>query len=153
MKRAPCVAGRAITCWIAHLETDNSVFVIKDTWQYPERQEEGELSREATEKGMTNVARYYYHETVHIDGKEDDIRHNVRKGLDVTAKDRQPESRLYLSSIDLDPPGSSRSKAGHKRRYSTIDAALPSNKRNQLGPSIDTPSVPLKNRIHRRVIM
>ncbi|KAH6716220.1 hypothetical protein BKA61DRAFT_631655 [Leptodontidium sp. MPI-SDFR-AT-0119] len=46
MKRAPCIAGRATTY----------------SWQYPEREEEGELLREATNKGVVNIARYYYHE-------------------------------------------------------------------------------------------
>jgi len=34
-------------------------------------------------KGVVNVARYYYHETVYIGGKEDDIYNNIRKGLDI----------------------------------------------------------------------
>jgi hypothetical protein len=83
MKRAPCVAGRATTCWKAHREWDKAhlPLVIKDSWQYPEREEEGKLLAEATEKGVVNVARYYYHETVHVGGIVDDIRGNVRKGL------------------------------------------------------------------------
>ncbi|KAH6960068.1 hypothetical protein BKA56DRAFT_600408 [Ilyonectria sp. MPI-CAGE-AT-0026] len=40
--------------------------IIKDSWQYPERDEEGELLCEATAKGVVNVARYYHHETVQI---------------------------------------------------------------------------------------
>ncbi|KEY64859.1 hypothetical protein S7711_03856 [Stachybotrys chartarum IBT 7711] len=63
MKRAPCVAGRATTCWRAHREGDKTPLVIKDSWQYPERREEGELLQEATAKGVANVARYYHHET------------------------------------------------------------------------------------------
>lgn len=41
MKRAPCVAGRATTCWKAHCEGDESKppLVIKDSWQYPEQEE------------------------------------------------------------------------------------------------------------------
>jgi hypothetical protein len=63
MKRHSSVAGRAITCWKAHREGDESkqILVIKDSWQYREREEEGELLREATEKGVVNVARYYHH--------------------------------------------------------------------------------------------
>jgi len=33
---------------------------------------------------VVNVARYYYHETVYMGGKEDNICNNVRKGLDIT---------------------------------------------------------------------
>jgi hypothetical protein len=82
MKRAPCIAGRATTCWKAHREGDYSrtPLVIKDSWQYPKREEEGELLREATNKGVINVARYYYQETVRVGGKDDDIRSNVREG-------------------------------------------------------------------------
>jgi len=35
------------------------------------------------EKKVVNVARYYYHETVYIGGKEDNIYNNVYKGLDI----------------------------------------------------------------------
>jgi hypothetical protein len=79
------VAGRATTCWKAHREGDDSgaPLVIKDSRQSPER-EEGELLREATGKGVVNVARYYYHETVRVGGKIDDIRSSVRERLDIT---------------------------------------------------------------------
>ncbi|KAL5398040.1 hypothetical protein PMIN03_012820 [Paraphaeosphaeria minitans] len=79
IKRTPCIAGRATTCWRAHREGDEAKvpLVIKGSWQYPERDEEGELLREAAEKGVVNVARYYYHETVYVGGQEDDIRENV----------------------------------------------------------------------------
>ncbi len=44
MRRAPCVAGRATTCWKAHHEGDTQTpLVIKDSWQYTEREEEGKL--------------------------------------------------------------------------------------------------------------
>lgn len=66
MRRAPCMAGRATTCWRAHREGDNTPLVIKDSWQYPEREEEGKLLQEATAKGVVNVARYYHHETVRV---------------------------------------------------------------------------------------
>ncbi|KAF4993142.1 hypothetical protein FDECE_13498 [Fusarium decemcellulare] len=85
MKRAPCIAGRATTCWKAHPEGQpEMLLVIKDSWQYPERDEEGELLREVTNKGVVNVARYYHQETVQIRGADDDIRNNVRGGLDIT---------------------------------------------------------------------
>ncbi|KAK3363869.1 hypothetical protein B0T25DRAFT_597397, partial [Lasiosphaeria hispida] len=44
MQRARCVAGRATTCWKAHREgLPQMPLVIKDSWQYPERNGEGEL--------------------------------------------------------------------------------------------------------------
>ncbi|KAK7426551.1 hypothetical protein QQZ08_007010 [Neonectria magnoliae] len=63
MKRAPCIAGRATTCWKAHCKEDpQTPLVIKDSWQYTDRDQEGILVQEATEKGVVNVARYYHHE-------------------------------------------------------------------------------------------
>jgi len=35
------------------------------------------------EKEVVNVARYYYHETVCVGGKENNIYNNVYKGLDI----------------------------------------------------------------------
>ena len=67
MKRARCIAGRATTCWKAHRQDDPHVlFVVKDSWQYLEREEEGEFLSEATDKGVVHVARHYHHETVRI---------------------------------------------------------------------------------------
>lgn len=85
--RPRCIASRATTCWKAHREDDplKTPLVIKDSWQYPERGEEGLLVKEATEMGVVNVARYYHHEAVHIGGVEDEIRTLIRKGLDTVA--------------------------------------------------------------------
>lgn len=49
-----------------------------------EREHEGKLLREATDKGVVHVTRYYYHETVQVRGADDDVRGNVRKELDIT---------------------------------------------------------------------
>ncbi|KUI57631.1 hypothetical protein VP1G_10945 [Cytospora mali] len=81
INRAPCIAGRATTCWKAYRENHDEIpLVIKDSWQYTEREEEGELIREATDQAIINVARYYHHETVQVGGTDDDIQSNVRKG-------------------------------------------------------------------------
>src|SRR5271168_841157 len=99
MKRARCIAGRATTCWKAHREEDpRTSLVIKDSWQYPEREEKGKLLREVAGKGVVNVARYYHHRTVRVHGK-DDIRSSVRKGLDVTeARNYRPERSMVSPS-------------------------------------------------------
>lgn len=157
IKQTPCIAGRATTCWKAHREGDksNKSVVIKDSWQYPERDEEGEYLREAAEKGVVNIARYYYHETVHVRGQEDDIRENVRRGLDVTkATNYRPESSMPPPSSNgrrVSRTGRS-SAAGTKRSSSCTDAPLPPSKRT-------CSSSPVKggkataNRVHRRVIL
>ncbi|KAK7178079.1 serine threonine-protein kinase sgk2 [Paraphaeosphaeria sporulosa] len=136
MKRTPCIAGRATTCWKAHREGSKVPLVIKESWQYLERDEEGELLREATEK-------------------EDDIRENVRRGLDVTnATNYRPESSMPPPSSNgrrISRTGRS-SAAGTKRSSSCTDAPLPPSKRT-------CSSSPVKggkasaNRVHRRVIL
>ena len=83
IRKQVAVAGRATTCWRAYCDGDDSKepLVVKDSWQYEERPEEGELIKEATIKRVPNIARYYHHETVQIDEKNDDTIGNVRGGL------------------------------------------------------------------------
>ncbi|KAJ5987637.1 hypothetical protein N7522_011885 [Penicillium canescens] len=158
MKRAPCIAGRSTTCWKAHHEADPRVpLVVKDSWQYTERDEEGELLQEATEKGVVNVARYYHHETVCIRDKADDVLDNVRGGLDIrTASNYRPE-RLVLSTSTTVPDaprkGRSSGRSGVKRSSSHTGASLPPNKRSCSASPTKASSKPLPNRVHRRVIL
>ena len=83
IKKQAMIVGRATTCWVAYRDGDKSKepLIVKDSWQYEEQTEEGKLLQEATQKGVRNVARYYHHETVQIDGKDDDVFENVRRGL------------------------------------------------------------------------
>ena len=86
IKRQRSDAGRATTCWKGFAEDmSNQRLIIKDSWEYEERPEEGLLLKEATEAGVKNVARYYHHETVRTGGNVDNILSNVRKGLSNTA--------------------------------------------------------------------
>ncbi|EHK22811.1 uncharacterized protein TRIVIDRAFT_133034, partial [Trichoderma virens Gv29-8] len=165
--RARCVAGRATTCWKAHPEDDpETALVIKDSWQYPERDEEGEIIQEATERGAINVSRYYYHETVRIRGVDDDIRSCVRNGLDVTAATEETaateDSKSSKSNNSSDNSGSSDSigssgRAGSKRGSSEVNEAdaRPA-KRHRSGSSNANGSGLEKkppNRVHRRIIV
>ncbi|PVH98640.1 hypothetical protein DM02DRAFT_681826 [Periconia macrospinosa] len=158
VKRVPCVAGRATTCWRAHREGDDSrtPLVIKDSWQFPEREEEGELLREATEKGVVNVARYYHHETVCVDGQDDDIRGSVRRGLDITkARNYRPESSMPPPSTAgrrVSRISRSSSVAGRKRSSSCTSAPLPPTKRTCSSSPTKGGRV-TANRVHRRVIV
>ncbi|KAI1209567.1 uncharacterized protein F4807DRAFT_97196 [Annulohypoxylon truncatum] len=157
MARVRCIAGRATTCWKAHPEGHPATtLVIKDSWQYPERDAEGELLLEVTEKGVCNVARYYYHETVHVDGGVDDVQHGIRKGLDSTrASNYQPQG-LDTRSVSQISQISQSSTAGQKRSSSQTGARLPSSKRPRSESPIKVDlahrSAP-QNRIHRRVIV
>ncbi|CAH0019548.1 unnamed protein product [Clonostachys rhizophaga] len=156
MKRACCVAGQATICWRAYRKEDpQTPLVIKDSWQYTDGDEEGELLREATQKGVANVARYYHHETVRVRGSNDDIQQNIRKGLDVTEAANYRPGRAKLQSstnVSISRKGRSTS-AGVKRPSSDANATLPPIKRS-------CPTSPTKasgerppNRVHRRVIL
>lgn len=158
MGHSRCIAGRATTCWKAHREDDTqTTFVIKDSWQYTERGEEGELLYEATKNGVDNVARYHHHETVRIDNQDDDVLNNVRKGLDVSKAVNYPNqssARITGSGAIRKSRGSSTGTAGVKRSSSQAGAGttLPHSKR--LRSSSKTPSnKPLPNRVHRRIVL
>ncbi|KAK3312493.1 hypothetical protein B0H66DRAFT_608756 [Apodospora peruviana] len=159
MQRARCIAGRATTCWKAHREGHpQTPLVIKDSWQYPERDEEGELVFEATDQGVVNVARYYYHETVQVHSTNDDVRSNVRGGLDVTtATNYRPERSMPPPSIiasGASRRGRSSSRAARKNRSSSqIGAPLPPSKRSCSASPTKAGGDALSNRVHRRVIL
>lgn len=157
VKRVPCVAGRATTCWRAHREGDDSrtSLVIKDSWQFPEREEEGELLREATDKDVVNVARYYHHQTVCVGGQDDDIRGSVRRGLDITkARNYRPESSMPSPSTagrHVSRMSRSSSVSGRKRS-SSASAPLPPTKRTYSSSPIKGGRA-TATRVHRRVII
>ncbi|KAH6703019.1 hypothetical protein BKA61DRAFT_189254 [Leptodontidium sp. MPI-SDFR-AT-0119] len=157
MTRARCISGRATTCWKAHREGDpQTPLVIKDSWQYTEREEEGELLREATDKGVVNVARYYHHEIVRVLGTDDDVRSNVRKGLDIMkAENYRPERSMISPSRSTvgARKGRSSSTTGLKRSSSQTGAPLPPSKRSCSTSPTKAGSNALPNRVHRRVIL
>ncbi|KAK0615990.1 hypothetical protein B0T17DRAFT_592635 [Bombardia bombarda] len=156
IKRAPCIAGRATTCWKAYRKEDpQTPLVIKDSWQYTEREEEGELLREATDRGVINVARYYHHETVQVDGTDDDIRSNVRKELDITTAEnyRTGRSAMLGSTSTATTLRKGRSTAGVRRSSSQTGAPLPPSKRSCSTSPTKLASSPLPNRVHRRVVL
>lgn len=157
MQRARCVAGRATTCWKAHPEGDpQTLLVIKDSWQYTDRDEEGELLREATQKGVAHVARYYHHMTVRIRDAEDDIRQNVRRGLDITkATNHRPGVGMQSSSVTaaMAPRQGRSTSAGEKRPSSETGSSLPPSKRCCSTSSLKAGVGTQTNRVHRRVII
>uniref|UniRef100_A0A8H7N259 non-specific serine/threonine protein kinase n=1 Tax=Bionectria ochroleuca TaxID=29856 RepID=A0A8H7N259_BIOOC len=152
MQRARCIAGRATTCWKAHREGKPEIpLVVKDSWQYSERDEEGGLLQEAIGNGVINVARYYHHETVTVHGMEDDIRGNIRGGLDITrAANYRRERPMPSSGITIGTSRNSR-HSSRKRSSSQTGAPLPPNKRSC--STSPTKAASLPNREHRRVIL
>ncbi|KAL2056600.1 hypothetical protein ABVK25_002994 [Lepraria finkii] len=96
IRKHAVVAGRATTCWQAYCDGDQSKepLVVKDSWQYVKRPEEGDLIKEATDEGVRNIARYYHHETVQVEGENDDTIQNVRRGLMETCGRTRFKQRL-----------------------------------------------------------
>ncbi|KAH6635429.1 hypothetical protein B0J18DRAFT_47465 [Chaetomium sp. MPI-SDFR-AT-0129] len=158
MKRVRCIAGRGTTCWMGHREGEPKTrFVIKDAWQDVERDEEGQLLKEAADKGVVNVVRYYHHETVFARGEIDDIQHNIRRGLDVLEPTNDPlASSEVLLKVSV--PGASRegptNTIGLKRLFTqTNTTALPPNKRSCLASPTKANSSMRSNRTHTRIIL
>ncbi|KAI1362296.1 hypothetical protein F5Y08DRAFT_341741 [Xylaria arbuscula] len=156
IRSAHSIVGRATICWKAYLEGDKSKpFVIKDSWQFPERDEEGELLQQATRQEVTNVARHYYHETVRIQANNDDIQGNVRRGLDITRASNYRTGRARsLKALTVEDL-SRDSSTGSKRASSQTDALLPPGKRSRSGSASPTKhdNKPLPNRIRRRIVL
>ncbi|KAL2164299.1 hypothetical protein VTH06DRAFT_3515 [Thermothelomyces fergusii] len=176
VRPARCVASRATTCWKAYREGDpDSLLVIKDSWQYPERDVEGELLLEAANKGVVHLARYYHHETVQVRGMDDDIQGNIRRGLDITKAANYPPGRSQPPSGRATPATSQAAQrsgatsSSRKRLRSTqASTTLPLGKRLCSTPPVNAPlvnappvnastpsisSLPSANRVHRRVIV
>ncbi|KAI9375178.1 hypothetical protein BJX61DRAFT_531813 [Aspergillus egyptiacus] len=164
MKRAACVAGRATTCWKARREGSETTtpLVVKDSWQYPERDEEGMLLKEASDKGVVNVARHYFHETVKIDGHVDDISTNVRRDLQLSSANFHRPTRSGTSTREDEGPvrrsGADHPAMGRKRPRSHMssDTVLLSRKRKRncsSSPTKDPSGSAAQNRVHRRVIV
>lgn len=142
-------AGRATTCFKAHLEGQPEVpLVVKDSWQYPERDEEGELLCDATNRGVVNVARYYHHETVQSSGS-DNVQNSLLRGLDAKRATDYAPSRTKRR-MDIASKVSGDGYNTKKRSSSQTGAPLPANKRSCSASPAD---VVVPSRVHRRVIV
>jgi hypothetical protein len=108
---------------------------------------------------VVNVARYYYHETVHVNGKVDNTRENVRRGLDVTQStnyrpSRPDNSTSTSGAVRKASIGRSISSTGRKRSSSRADTTLPPSKRTRSSsPTKGGRDPSLQNRVHHRVII
>ncbi|KAL7945812.1 hypothetical protein V8C42DRAFT_321627 [Trichoderma barbatum] len=177
--RQACIVGRATTCWKAHRDGDDGevkkVFVIKDSWQYPERSEEGLMLQEATMKGVENLAEYYHHEVVQVGGADDDIRGNIRKGLDLAVatvslpadtEESSPAISMQMSNSnnliagqrEIPATGnqtsqSSNTRGRKKRPLSRVESRLHPRKRHCSMSTQTSRNDEIGNRIHRRLIV
>ncbi|KAG6109305.1 hypothetical protein E4U31_007005 [Claviceps sp. LM219 group G6] len=144
--RTRCIVGRATTCWKGHVKGHPEIpVIIKDTWSSTERDEEGEMLKQATSQNVVNVARYYHHETVKIGGMIDDVRNCVRRGLDITTASNyqkslsKPSRGATTKAFDDDQTGSPLpSSSSDSESFGNI--------------ATDQPTEPT-NRVHRRVIV
>ncbi|KAG5292243.1 PKc-like superfamily domain-containing protein [Histoplasma ohiense] len=156
--RARCVAGWATTCWKVHREDEpQTPLVVKDSWQYPERDEEGKLLYEAAAQGVTHVARYYHHETVRVDGKDDDVL-GIRSGLVIPTGQKKASSKATSSRSKSRQPCTDSSRvSGQKRSSDFVDTAFPPPpSKRALSSSPAKPPLPdekLQNRVHCRVVV
>ena len=87
------------------------------------------------EKGVVNVAMYYYYKIVYIGGKEDNICNNIYKGLDII---RAINYKLEDLIVPLRPARVKISirkgrSSSRKRSSSYTNALLPPSKRIYLG--------------------
>jgi hypothetical protein len=92
---------------------------VNDSWHYPESEKEGELLGEAIEKGVRNAARYFHHKMISVGHRDDDIRANIRKGLDIR----------NATNYKLEKPIPPASSTG--RRVSRMEAAAPLRESNR----------------------
>ena len=148
------IIGRATSCW--HASTGKGKrLVIKDSWQYEERAEEGELLQLA--KSLPNVAEYYHHETVQCSDKDDDTLGNVRRGMmkgcSRRGRQRGPSTQP-AASMSREKTTSNQSQAGGKprKRGSSSPRPMPPSKRSRTSHSESRTDPAQHNRIHRRII-
>ena len=166
LKRQRCVAGRATTCWEGSLGDDDSnerPIVIKDSWEYDERPEEGSLLKEATELRVKNLARYYHHETVHVRDVVDDVRNNVRKNLsEIEGKVRNKQEPQQFENTTVssasessrrDEGRSGSRKVTRKRSSNSMQLSMPPSKRSNSESPVKQDTQKGCNRTHRRLVM
>lgn len=146
IRSACCISGRGTVCWKAHRDTEPSTtLVIKDSWQFPERDEEGDILRDVTAKGVSNIVRYYHHYTVKVRGTIDDIQSNVRRGIDVTTATNYKEATQARGKVDAISRWSSARSDRSSRRPSYTNSSTSLESGAQVCVQL--------NRIHRRVIL
>ena len=161
LRKQAVIVGRATTCWQAYREGDarKQPLIVKDSWQYLERPEEGKLIKEATEAGVKHIARYYHHETVQVGGKDDDVIINVRRDRMETCGRASFRQRKSGKPDVSDPDASGKILAGRlesqssskKRSSSSIENPSPT-KRSRSSQRSGDEDLVFHNRIHRRVV-
>ncbi|KAL7917980.1 hypothetical protein ACQKWADRAFT_316935 [Trichoderma austrokoningii] len=145
------IVTRGTTCRRAHFKgEEEESMILKESWQPVER-DEAALLRFATEKEVTNVARYIHGWTVEVNNRPDDILENIRGGLDI---------RKGKPFACRSPPAQIQSGlpirwllVGKRSNERSIDAADPPSKRQRIESPIEQNHPTPQNRVHQRIIM
>ncbi len=115
------------------------------------------MFREATEKRIINIARYYHYKIVQVLGTDNDVRSNIRKGLNITtAANYRLEHSTKLSNTSTKgtpQKGRGTNVASAKRSSSQTDALLSPRKRSCPSSPTKADRSILPNRVHRRVVL
>ncbi|KAL8903406.1 MAG: hypothetical protein Q9207_003952 [Kuettlingeria erythrocarpa] len=163
IKKQAAIVSRATTCWRAYQDTDKTKqpLIVKDSWQYEERPEEGLLIKEATDGGVENIARYYHHETVHVGEEIDDTLGNVRRGLmeecggttfrqKASREPDAPASNSQGTAVtgQMQPPPLLRKRSSSSAQLESQS----STKRSRTSFQLREPEKTLHNRVHRRIV-
>lgn len=143
--RVPALTGRATTCWKAHPENDpDTILVVKDSWQFVERDHEGELLERAREYNVQGVAAHYHHEVVRVNDIHHDIVNSVRGSLVINPK-MGNQNFLAMPGHDTSKVVQRTSSASGKRPSTSIYMQMPPGKRICTGDPA--------NREHHRLIV
>ena len=146
------IVGRGTVTWEAYnekYEQQGQRLVVKDSWQCKERPEEGELIRDATRDGVTNIAVYVHHETVQIQGKDDEVFKNVRRGL---MTDYLRTKFRMRKSGSVPTSESSRTDLYWSMEKRTQDITSATNSNDAKRCRLDPGESQVSNRVHRRII-
>ena len=126
MRRQRSVADRAMRCWRGSFwDGAGRELVIKDSWEYEERPEEGLLLKEATEADVKNVAQYYHYETVLTNDEVDDVLTNVRRGLSDTVGQNPLQQRRAAHSEAITSSRTSSSSGARRGRSRSSSRTMP----------------------------
>lgn len=92
------IASRGTTCWSVVERGNKAQYILKDSWRSVNRGSEITLLRKAMERGVQGIAEIIAFEEVQFDGKLDDVRGNIMKGLRVG---RPMRLKLLPASLDI----------------------------------------------------
>ena len=107
---------------------------------------------------MQNVSRYYYHKTIRIDGKDDNIIDGIRGRLSsVNGKDVfEQDDTINKETADESSQESSQTEGRsnpRKRSLSSAQMPPPPSEKSRSSRRSAVDDKPLYDRIHRRVII